>query len=592
MQSNQTTLRKQKTKYLFTASLAVFTLVLIGITATQTLDSNLLKSDIASGVASESGKTCATQVTSADDCSLCCGGADTMNGASDTQVKICAISCGTAFRTTDEAVLSEKAAAEKAQAEADASAGETIDAARAANPDYYAIQDASTAATLKNIETAKAAANTETSTATPASKTTDSFLGSGFENSGLANFSSTATNPSSTTRGAGFNESGIGTINALLYNVKDFFKYAASGMAVLWLLLAAFQLVTASDEEGIKKGKTNLTWSIIALAIIFAIDILVIAFFEGGSAATPGGSLFTIVNGKVTVAETSFVTSIATYFQTEARNIFGYLKVLAGAVAVLFMFLAGVHIISAGGNEEGIEKEKKYLIHSLTAFITLIVLDNLIFNFIYPANTSSGLTTPECVEFLKSGNLASAPASCRSAIILGQTATTQIMGVVNFFSSLMGGIAVFFIVYSAIFIISSLGNEEVVTKHKKTLLWSIGGLGVILLADTLIRSFIFVVDSSTGTASVNINQGIQLLTGITNFLTTFVGIISVVAILIAGIFWVANFGNDEVAGKAKKIILGAIAGIIISISAYSLVNTLASGSNSNTLNKTTVQVSI
>lgn len=459
---------------------------------------------------------------------------------------------------------------------------------------YYNMQDAADAATIQNVTnaTTNASSNTVTGSGSTTSNTAnDSLLGSGFENRGLSNFSGTATNPNSSSRGAGYNESGIGTINALLYNVKDFFKYAASGMAVLWLLLAAFQLVTAADDEGVKKGKANLTWSIIALAVIFAIDILVIAFFEGGSAATPGSSLFVIENGRVTVAETSFVQSIAAYFQTEAKTIFNYLKVITGAIAILFIFIAGVHIISAGGNEEGIEKEKKYLMHALTAFITLIVLDSLIFNFIYPANTSSGLTTPECVEFLKSGDLTSAPASCRSAIILGQTATTQIMGAVNFFSSLIGGIAVFFIVYSAIRIISSFGDEEVVTKHKKTLLWAGGGLGVILLADTLIRSFIFVVDSSSGTASINVNQGLQLLAGFTNFLATFIGVFSVISILIAGIFWVSNFGNEEVAGKAKKIIFGAVIGIIISISAYSVVNTLASGNNSDA-NTTSVQINI
>jgi hypothetical protein len=430
------------------------------------------------------------------------------------------------------------------------------------------------------------------SSAKSTATTTDSFLGSGFENSGLSNFSDKATNPLVDSRGGGFSESGIGSINAALYNAKDYFKYVAGGMAVLWLLIAAFQLVTAADDEGIKKGKTNLTWSIIALSAVFVIDIIVIAFFEGGSAATPGESLFTITNGKITTAETSFVKSIAAYFQTEAKTIFNYLKVITGAIAILFMFLAGVHMISAGGNEESIEKEKKYLMHSLTAFITLIVLDSLIFNFIYPADTTTGLTSPECVEFMKTGNISAAPASCRSAMILGQSGTAQIMGVVNFFSSLIGGIAIFFIVYSAINIIASFGNEETVTKHKKTLLWSLGGLAVILLGDTLVRSFIFVVNPSTGAASVDINTGFKVLVGITNFLSTFVGIFSVVAILIAGIFWVANFGNDEIAGKAKKIIVSALMGVVLSIAAYSIVNSLVSGKTGESIDKTNVQINI
>ena len=269
-------------------------------------------------------------------------------------------------------------------------------------------------------------------------------------------------------------------------------------------------------------------------------------------------------------------------------------------------------MISASGNEEKIEKEKKYLMHAITAFVTLLMLETLIFGFIYPSNTgdAEGITDPICVSFMSyvGGEIENGKHSvdlreqdyydveviaekygitedeaderifdCKTAAELGASGSNQILGIVRFFESLIGGIAIFFIVYSGVSIISSMGNEEQVTKHKKMILWSLAGLAVILLADNLVNHFFFAVNSDTGAASVNVSQGLADLAGVTNFVATFVGVFSVISIIIAGMIWVANFGNTEIAEKSKKVILGAVIGVVLSISAYAIVNSITSG---------------
>lgn len=95
--------------------------VIVGMFTIQAVESRWLRSDVASGVSSSAGRTCGSQVTSADDCHLCCSASDEMAGASDSQVTLCAISCGTAFRSTDEAVVTERetAVATQQQSEED-----------------------------------------------------------------------------------------------------------------------------------------------------------------------------------------------------------------------------------------------------------------------------------------------------------------------------------------------------------------------------------------------------------------------------------------------------------------------------------------
>ncbi|MEA3248933.1 MAG: hypothetical protein U9Q03_01075 [Patescibacteria group bacterium] len=50
----------------------------------------------------------------------------------------------------------------------------------------------------------------------------------------------------------------------------------------------------------------------------------------------------------------------------------------------------------------------------------------------------------------------------------------------------------------------------------------------------------------------------------------FVGVILMILIIYAGFLWMTAAGNEERVGKAKKIIIGAIAGTIIVIGAYAI----------------------
>ncbi|MFH1375495.1 MAG: hypothetical protein ABIH35_02385 [Patescibacteria group bacterium] len=425
------------------------------------------------------------------------------------------------------------------------------------------------------------------------------FLGDGFKDT--AGFEDTAENPQLDSQGSPeHKESGVGTINATLYNVKDFFKYAAGGIAILYLLIAALQLVTANSDERIQKGKKNLKWSIVALVSVFIIDVAVVAIYEGGGTG-PAQSLFSIDSQNSPVENTGLMENIAKYFQREARALFTYIKYLAGAFALLFIFTAGAHMISASGNEENIEKEKKYLINAITAFVVLLMVDQFIFGFIYPSTTGGmdGVTSPECVEFMQmvensgdQADLTKIPEGCTlSASALGTQGSAIILKIVKFFTSLIGSIAVFFIVYSGVAIISSFGNEEQLNKHKKTLFWSLAGLALILLSYTLVNEFFFVVNTATGDAEIVTAVGISTLANVTNFLATFIGVFSVISIIVAGILWVANFGNTEVAEKSKKVILGAIVGVILSVAAFAIVNSLIAG-NPEGSSRTSIDINI
>lgn len=61
---------------------------------------------------------------------------------------------------------------------------------------------------------------------------------------------------------------------------------------------------------------------------------------------------------------------------------------------------------------------------------------------------------------------------------------------------------------------------------------------------------------------------------ITNYVLGFLGLTAITAIIYAGILYVANFGNDEMTGKAKTIIIYVSVGIVVILLSYAIVTAL------------------
>jgi hypothetical protein len=69
---------------------------------------------------------------------------------------------------------------------------------------------------------------------------------------------------------------------------------------------------------------------------------------------------------------------------------------------------------------------------------------------------------------------------------------------------------------------------------------------------------------------------------IVNFFLYFLGFIATIMIIYGGILYVTSAGNDENVGKAKKILLYAIVGIIVILLSFAIVNTvLTAGTGSS-----------
>jgi hypothetical protein len=69
---------------------------------------------------------------------------------------------------------------------------------------------------------------------------------------------------------------------------------------------------------------------------------------------------------------------------------------------------------------------------------------------------------------------------------------------------------------------------------------------------------------------------IQLIVFYTNATLPYVSVISVFVFVVAGLFYILSFTNEELNGKAKNMMIYVVIGIVIIFSAYTIVNTLLS----------------
>jgi hypothetical protein len=117
-----------------------------------------------------------------------------------------------------------------------------------------------------------------------------------------------------------------------------------------------------------------------------------------------------------------------------------------------------------------------------------------------------------------------------------------------------------------------------------------GILGITLLLSTLFAepSFAGLIspsDQPGAIGDVTRNEGDirELTKTILNFFLGFLGFVATIMVIYGGGLYVVSAGNDESVGKAKKILLYAVIGIIIILISFALINTILGAATGDTV---------
>jgi len=224
-----------------------------------------------------------------------------------------------------------------------------------------------------------------------------------------------------------------------------------------------------------------------------------------------------------------------------------------GALAVVWIIVAGIMMIFAQGEETKITEQKRAITYAIIGLIAIVLIERFV-NAIYGIPGEERMLTPS------------------TALQVDR----EVYALISYVKATLGAAAIFMIILSGIKTIAAQGEEEKMTTQKKAILWTIIGLALILVNRVVVENIFTQPVRETGgqITQTNIQKILSLSGNVINFLLGFVGLAAFAALVYGGASMVANYGNDEMVERAKKVIKNAVIGIIIILSAYAIVNTM------------------
>jgi hypothetical protein len=233
------------------------------------------------------------------------------------------------------------------------------------------------------------------------------------------------------------------------------------------------------------------------------------------------------------------------------RSVVNAIKNLAGALAVLWIIIAGVRMIFAQGDENTITEQKKAILYGVIGLAAILLMDRMI-DIIYGV-----------------------PGDIRTELVRDTGFSTEVYGIIQFLRTIIGTVAIFFIILSGLKMMFAQGEEDAISKQRKALLYVALGIVIIAVNEVLVKNiFIMPVEQSDQISSSNVTNIINTIGTVTQFLLGFVGLITFGILVYGGATMIMNYGNDEMVEKSKKIIKNAVIGILVILSAYAIVATL------------------
>lgn len=249
-----------------------------------------------------------------------------------------------------------------------------------------------------------------------------------------------------------------------------------------------------------------------------------------------------------------------------AKNLAGKIvdnvRFMIGAVAILMIIVAGIKLLTAGGNEEVFTKQSQTLIYAVLGLFIVGL-----------AGEIASILEVDRGGFLKDPNV-----SIQKSRLFNRTVEIAI----TFIKYIIGSVSVLFVVRNGLRLVLLGGNEEEVTKDKKNIFYGMLGLIVILMSNTFINKVFFKIDTSQYPGIDPVRPGIDRLrlakeiAGATNIVAAIVGPFALLSLVAGGLMYMLAGGEDEKIGKAKKIIMWSAIGIVIIYGAFAIVSTFVS----------------
>lgn len=227
-------------------------------------------------------------------------------------------------------------------------------------------------------------------------------------------------------------------------------------------------------------------------------------------------------------------------------------NVIFGIITIVYLVIIGARFVLSQGEEEAIQAAQKHFGFLVLGLLVVSVAQFAGFTIFNPAQSVNP-------DFFVNNNIQEAFYS-------------KTMQVKLFIQVLIGGIALLSIVTSAFRIMSSVGNEEVIGKEKQ-LIQNLFFATILIISAEIIVTGVFYLPGANreGASNQAASIGIEQIMGLVTALLSIVAAASLLMLILASLYYVISMGDEERAGRAKRLIIANVVAIIIVFSAYSVL---------------------
>lgn len=266
------------------------------------------------------------------------------------------------------------------------------------------------------------------------------------------------------------------------------------------------------------------------------------------------------------------------------------------ALAVLFIVFAGVKMVIDQNGEDAVKKQLNVIrdiaigmivMHSARFFVSNIYSDPTSSNATISSATNIPCTPAElqgklCYEASLNLYVHQTPVSDPTFVINFRDATSPILisekvvyPLLNYFFGFVAAFAILFIIISTFRIITAQGDPDKIKSAREGLVNTALGLFVMMMGQYFVKAVYGLPTSSNPRLGPDVAYAISLLMNIANYMLGFMSIIAVIMIIYAGALIFSSGVTPDNKKKGYAMVRRVIMGIIIVISSYAVISTIA-----------------
>lgn len=250
----------------------------------------------------------------------------------------------------------------------------------------------------------------------------------------------------------------------ILVTVFHVMKWVIGFLGLLWIIISGvYMVVNSSDESGAGKAKKMMKYALAGLAVMLLVEPLVLDILIGGG----NGGLDSTAEWNI-----DRVKIVYDNFTIQTRGILDFIKTLLVFVAMAYIIMSGVKMMTAFGEEDQLSNAKGMFLPIMVGLLVIVFneffVDYVLYNWMFDG---------EEVQYAPDGD---------NARVLIET----VIGFLLYILGFLALIAFIYLLYGGFLYIVSMGDEEKASEGKSIIINAVIGFVIIMFSYVLMMSIL------------------------------------------------------------------------------------------------------